>query len=368
MAVNKYNAAVTMGMLILTAGQSMAEPLGNNHQLEGSGTEVILQASNTPDDFNHPGPNYNIFDPTQTNDHAIYYSAGDWLRDPEIDLFLDGIVDPVGSYGMVIGNFDFDYPEDYDRQVKNLQEYMLAPAYDAGINADSLVSATLTFVVDRVIDMSLQGCTDCRAPKWMYINVFAGDGFLTSIGDAQIDFDRCDRRSPETWDVIVHLVSDRGFRLTDDEIIFYNGKITFEIDVTEEVHDLLAAGEAFAGFCMAASHDGDFTMTSIDGGVYPGTALPTLKLVSWNSTEQPSTTQYQYRSIKDPTWQNYAIGDLNQDGNVNQADREYFETCYALQQDGSKNEKAIECTNADLNRDGIIDVNDLILFRSLFNK
>lgn len=347
---------------------------------------VVLQANNFPDDFNHPGPNYNLFDSTQSEDNAIYYSAGDWVRDPSSSLFIDGLVDDVGSFGMVIGNYGGDYPEGFDRQVKHIQEYLLAPAYTSGLNAGTLESATLTFVVDRVVDMSLSGCTDCVAPEWLYINVFGGDGKLTSVADAQLDFDRCDRLFPETWDIVVHLLSPDGFRLSDDEIDLFGGTITFEIDVTSEVRALMASGEAAAGFTFATSHDGDFTLMSIDGGSYPVTQLPTLTLEGNCGLATPPSLDPPVPSALIPSFvppvpfasiefgsfdmierasrlgAASELGDLNRDGEVGQADWTYFIRSFTLSRRG----KSVDQGQADLNGDGVIDSSDITLFIGLF--
>lgn len=368
MTVHNTCSIGAAGVLMLCSGQTVAQP---SDQSGPASRSVVLQASNTPDDFNHPGPNYNIFDANQTDDHAIYYSAADWMRDPDSGLYLDGLVDPI-PFGMSFGNYGFDYPEGFDRQVKHLQEYMLAPAYDAGVTAASLVSATLTVTVDRVIDMSLQNCTDCVAPEWMYIAVFAGDGYLTTRNDAQLDYDRCDRLFPETWDITHHMVSDRGNRWSDDEIDFYGGKITLEIDVTSNVRDLLAAAEGFAGFTLAGSHDADFTITSLDGGTYPTTTLPTLTLVNSaplipigvTPTQLPTPSPCPDTGRDTTTMASSELGDFNRDGRVDQQDRAYYMDSYLRSINGTSPWSAI----ADFDRDGDVDPHDLAQFRSLFDK
>ena len=372
MAANLCARASVAGVLLLAAGQVNAQQTRVPRMPQPcEQTVVVLKANDTPDDFSHPGPNYNIFNASQPDDQAIYYSAGDWVRDADSLLFLDGVVDSVGSFGMVLGNFGFDYPEGHDRQVKHIQEYTLAPAYAAGMTARTLRSATLTIVVDRVVDMSLSGCTDCVASEWMYINAFAGDGLLTTVADAQRDFVRSDRLFPETWDLVVHLVSPDGFRLSDDEIDFFGGTITFEIDVTAQVRALLANGEAFAGFTMSGSHDGDFTLMSLDGGSYPVTQLPTLTLAglcpAYGGTLAPAPASPRHQAAMPATTiVSYPeLGDLNRDGHVGPEDLAHFVDCYIAQlRDGH----ASGCTGADLNRDGVVDTDDLVLIGGLFVK
>ncbi|MGD8453127.1 MAG: dockerin type I repeat-containing protein [Phycisphaerae bacterium] len=362
-------AIATAGLLSLSTGLAWAQPDAQYEVAQFPPPIVVtLKANDEPDDWDHPGPDYNIFDPNQTDDHAIYHSAADWMRDPDSGLYLNGLVDEVGSFGMNFGNCYYDYPEGYDRQVKHIQEYMLAPAYDAGMTAESLISATLTFVVDRVIDMSLNGLTDAMAPEWMYVHVFAGDGQLTTIQDAQLDFDRCDRKHAETWDLVVHLVSEQGYRLSQDEIDYYGGAITFDIDVTEGVRDLLADQEAFAGFAMAGSHDGDFTLMSMDGGNYPAALLPTLTLVGSPLKKQDrpvracSASRRPVRGQQSVPAPEHDVGDFNRDGAVDAADLAHFARCLASSADGV----AAPCNSADLDKDGDVDKWDLVTFRRLF--
>ncbi len=251
--------------------------------LAGQGQIIVELAANVQEDDGggpHGGGGYTLFDPNKVDDFGIYYGAADWLRDancPAASPCLDGIVDL--NFGMTFANAYYDYPEGFDRQIKQLHEYMLAPAYAAPVSADTLISATLTLSADRVIDMTMAGCTDCPAPEWMYVNVFAGDGLLTTLADAQLDFDRCDRTDPNSWDVTFHLLSERGNRVTQDEIDYYGGLIELEIDLTEEVRALMADTLPFVGLSIAGSHDGDFTLLSLDPPG-PPIVLPKLTLIA----------------------------------------------------------------------------------------
>ena len=413
---------IALGLLGASAGLAPA----------GDRVEVVLASDGNPDSGTNGarddgtrsiGINYHIF--SGPDDHAIYYSAADWVRNPDEGFFLDGLVEL--NFGMNFGNHAEDYPEGFDRQVKHLQEYLLAPGYDAGISAPSLVSATLSFGVDRVIDMTQGGATDLWAPEWMYLVSFAGDGLLTTLADAQLDFDRCDRTAPETWDYTIHLVSPDGYRLSDDEIDANGGLIIFEIDVTEDLRALIGDQESFAGFTMAGSHDGDFTLLSMDGG-----ALPSLTLIgpllgdfdededvdladyAWfqrcftgpDVTAIPECRRCDFERDDDVDLDDYSIfaskltgpggggfrgaerssrtgtvrirpgrkgkesisrgeiGDFNADGQVNRDDRAHFQDCFSRRDSNT----APGCENADLDGDGDVDERDLILFRGIFTK
>lgn len=281
-----------------------------------------------------PGDPFNEFD--DLDDHAIYHSAADWLHDPDTGLFLDGTVD--FNFGMNFGNAGL-HPEGFDRQVKQLHEYRMSPAYDAGITSTSLVSATIEIVVDGVLDMGLSGQTDLVGPEWMYVNVFAGDGLLTTLADAQIDYDRCDRMQPATWDVVHHLVDNDGLRITQDGVDANGGEIVLNIDVASEVQALLAGTPDFAGFSMAGSGDGEFVLLSVDGGSGTFAQLPRLFLVG------------------------PALGDFDETETVDLLDFATFQECFT----GSGNATTNGCTITDLDQDTDVDNDDLALLAGNLN-
>ena len=265
------------------------------------------------------GVNYNIF--SAPDDRAIYYSATDWLTP-------DGLVEM--NFGMSLANYYADQPGGFDKQVKHLHEYDLQRAYDLGITDQSLVSASLRFGVDRVIDMTLSGLTDVWAPEYAYIAVFNGDGLLTTELDAQPDFDQCDRQQPSTWHYTVHLVSPQGYRITDDEILNSGGLIEFEVDVTGKVTGLFVSQEPFAGFTVAASHDADFTLTSMDGGYFP-----TLRLVG------------------------PLLGDFTLDDQIDMTDFAYLQNCFS----GADTAPVAGCLRADLEQDDDVDIDDFLIYQ-----
>jgi hypothetical protein len=391
--------------------------------------EVLLISSSQPG-LREPGDPFNIFD--GPDDHAIYYSAADWIRNPEEGLFLDGLVDL--NFGMSFGNVG-PQPEGFDQQVKQLQEYRLGPAYAAGVTADNLQSATLQIIVDAVLDMTLSGQTDLITPQWMYVNVFVGDELLTTLEDAQLDFDRCDRARPDTWEIQYELLTAGGGRITADEIDAAGGKIVLNIDVTEQVRELMAESPSAAGFTLAASADGDFVLMSVDGGSGSTARLPRLLVVGGYigdfdgtgavdlvdfavfqgcfsgeeapaegcavadldrdgdvdtgdltlladnlrgpgvpCTDEADSATYMASTIfqpLDPSVDEVPaprfFGDFNDDGELNHADRLYFESCYESAASGGGS-VADACLTADLNHDGRVDARDRRLFVAIFGE
>lgn len=293
--------------------------------------EVVLISSSQPGPIGPlaPGDPFNIFD--GPDDNAIYYSAADWIRDP----FLDGLVDL--NFGMNFGNAG-EFPEGFDQQVKLLQEYRLVDAYAAGVNNANLHSAKIQFVVDSVLDMSLSGQTDLQAPSNMYVKVFSGDGLLTSLADAQLDYDRSDRKLPETWDITFPLLSPDGFRVSQDELDFFGGELIFEIDVTAELQTLLSSDPNYAGFSMAGSEDGDFVLLSVDGGSGSFAQLPRLVLIG------------------------PLLGDFDDSNTVDLADFAVLQPCFA----GADKFPLPGCFKPDLDQDEDVDNEDVTLFTGNF--
>ncbi len=387
---------------------------------------IVELISSSQPSSRDPGDPYNIFD--GSDDHAIYHSAADWIRDPDTDVFLDGIVDL--NFGMNFGNGG-EHPEGFDRQVKQLHEYRMDVAYGAGVTSDSLVSATVQIVVDGVLDMSLSGQTDLVASEWVYVNVFAGDGLLTTLADAQVDYDRCDRKQPASWDVVHHLVDDNGFRISQDGLFDNGGQVVVNIDVTEELRTLLSGEPEFAGFSIAGSADSDFVLLSVDGGSGTFAQLPRLILVGpalgdfdesdtvdlldfatfqgcftgdgvqaasgctaadldMDSDVDSSDLELLVGNLAGPDDECSAsfdrdrvlshhaantqpgveyvsprfFGDFNDDGELNSRDREFFMTCV----DNNGDVEAIDCSTADLNNDGRVNERDLGVFLAIFTE
>ncbi len=310
---------------LLTAAAALALlPLAVHAQPACDRFEATLISSSQPA-LRDPSGGYNEFD--GEDDHAIYYGAADWIRDPDSNEFLDGLVDL--DFGMTFGNAG-ELPEGYDRQVKQIHEYKLTPAYALGVTSNSLQSATLEIYIDRVLDMTFGGATNLPVPEFMYIKSFAGDGVLTTLADAQVDYDRCDRKLPSTWENTVRLEDSAGNIITQDRIDNDGGLIVLTIDVTDEVRDLLAADEAFAGFTMAGSEGNHHVLLSVDGGDGGFRQLPRLILVG------------------------PARGDLDVNNTVDLADFALMQACFS----GAGNAVAAGCNLADLDQDGDADLDD----------
>ncbi|HRX86178.1 MAG TPA: dockerin type I repeat-containing protein [Phycisphaerae bacterium] len=410
---------------MLIAGALLALGIENTHAADCARLQVDLVSSAQPQ-LRDPIGGFSEFD--GPDDHAIYLGGTDWVIDEDTGQVIDGVIDTNGpgevlDFGMIFANAGD--AGGYDRQVKQLHEYRLGPAYAAGVDDATLESAKLRIVIDHVIDVSLSGATDLVGPATVYVNVFAGDGVLNAVPAAQADFDRCDRKLPATWDVVHALESPRGFLISQDEIDFYGGAITVDIDVTAQVRSLLAADEPFAGFTLAGSDVSDFVWLSVDGGggifmqlprliltgpfrgdldgsttidlldfaalqrcqsgpgipAAPGCAAgdldqdgdvdvddAVLQIAQLHGPDDPCADAT-LRTVALPALDEQAgrvrrglLGDFNGDGAVNAADRAFFESCVAA--GGGAVDKA--CRSADLTHDGVVDEADARLFRGIF--
>lgn len=252
---------------------------------------------------------------------ALILTAAATARASEVVIGVDdgAVFDAIVDGYPMLAAFDGvpDFPTGYNTLSIGLQlgvteergigEFPIA-ALPAG--AAQVRAATLVFDIDDVIHTFGPG-TAFRgtASRVILVHLYAGDGRITVADHLEI-------ARPE------HRVEPQG-RITD-QTLQQTGPLTFEVDVTDDVRDILAASPLAIGVVFRTTDSPSATSLDNlgDSGAGPpgigGSFLPLLRieLDDVATTPTPTATAPSATASPQPTARAACAGDCNGDGTV----------------------------------------------------
>lgn len=217
-----------------------------------------------------------VYRDADTEDFVFYHTDADAAGSGDEKLYYDANNQSIGA--LSFGNYGTQPGASSDAEYAAVTEFSLQGPVDEGFGGADLISATFTIYIDDVIDFGLTGSSIVALPSQAFVNVYEGEGDLTTYESVQSAFDLSDESTAadtvdlEYVDPVFGTVPVTDFALGRAAIIGDgNGntleRLQFDFDVTDEVVALLNDGADFAGIVLGSTDDGDFTLGSIDAFV-----------------------------------------------------------------------------------------------------